>query len=537
MNLPPELAERWTLDRPLGKGASATTYAGRRRSDGKPVALKVLRFESLPDWKTLELFEREADALASLRTQGVPRLYAHERSEDGAILLLAQELIEGPTLEERVRRAAMPADKVKALSSALLRIAEAMHTHAPSIVHRDIKPSNVVLGERVHLVDFGGVRFGPGQGSRSTVVGTFGYMAPEQLWGAATPQSDLYGIGATALFAATGKHPDEMERDGLSVVVPRNLPVSPSFRAWMTRMSAADPAARFSSAADARSALSATSTTTRVRGGANLLGGPSVALSPTLDAYKSGRGEWALPLPKASRRAFRPKTVKVAIDDDRLSVGRGRAAETFDWSEIATGSLTFGLEAPVELRFRLETATTPAEFGVVLPTDGACALVGAIWERVRHRPGLRLRAERLRHSRALGVEVPADIWEAGDTAIVARGGAFDLRCELSREPKGPKWQLSAGIEVPVHAHVFFASGGRRASRASVVERFLDDDATRAAWLLLTQSPPDPLAWSDLQVCGERLTWSARAISQPHAVETFELALCILAWRMMRFGTE
>ena len=537
MSLPPDLAERWVIERPLGKGASATTYAGRRKSDGLRVALKVLRFESLPDWKTLELFEREAEALASLRSQGVPRFYAHERSEDGETLLIAQELIVGPTLEERVDKAPLPADKTKALCIALLRIAASLHGHSPPVVHRDIKPSNVVLGERVHLVDFGGVRFGPGQGSRSTVVGTFGYMAPEQLWGAATPQSDLYGIGATALFAITGKHPDEFERDGLSVIIPKELPISPSFRDWLTRMSAADPGGRYPSASQAGDALESASTTARVQGGAGLLGSAPIPLSPVLDQHRNGRSQWDLPLPKKARQVFRPKTVTVALHEEAMRVGRGKRTESVGWTEVTHGRVRFGPEQPVELHVRLETMTTPLEFGCVLEPDGVSALVGAIWQHVRHRPGLPLRDETLRRSRALGVEVPADIWEQGDGAIRARGGEFDLRCELSRSSAGPSWHLSAHIQVPVHTHLFFASGGRRGSREEVVEAFLSDEPARAAWLLLTHSPPDPLSWSDVQVCGEHLTWSAHATSQPHAVETFELALAVLAWRMMRFGAE
>ncbi|MFT6400618.1 MAG: hypothetical protein ACJAYU_005396 [Bradymonadia bacterium] len=97
--------------------------------------------------------------------------------------------------------------------------------------------------------------------------------------------------------------------------------------------------------------------------------------------------------------------------------------------------------------------------------------------------------------------------------------------------------LKGAAQVPVHAHAFFGSSERRASPQVVVDEFLSEPAARAAWLVLTRSPPDSLLWSDLQVSGEHLTWSARAESQPHAVETFELALSVLAWRMMRFGAE
>jgi hypothetical protein len=256
-----------------------------------------------------------------------------------------------------------------------------------------------------------------------------------------------------------------------------------------------------------------------------------------LDAYQSGRGQWAVPLPKTARRLFRSTKVTVALNEDAIRVGRGKVAQTVSWLEIVTGRVRFGAETPTELNVRLETMTTPLEFSCVLPPDGASALVGAIWERLPHRPGLPSREETLRRSRALGVQVPADIWEEGDGGIRGRGGSFELRCEHRRDSGGPSWHLSADVHVQVHTHMFFASGARRASRGEVVHAFLDDDAARAAWLLLTESPPDSLSWSDVQVCGERLTWSAHTLAQPHAVETFELALAVLAWRMMRFGAN
>ncbi|MFT6398658.1 MAG: serine/threonine protein kinase, partial [Bradymonadia bacterium] len=113
----------------------------------------MLSFDTLPDWKTLELFEREASALAALRAQGVPRFYAHEKSKDGQTLLLAQELIEGPTLAERIAQERLTETKARTLCVALLNVIHELSEATPPIVHRDVKPSNVIIGhERVHLV-------------------------------------------------------------------------------------------------------------------------------------------------------------------------------------------------------------------------------------------------------------------------------------------------------------------------------------------------------------------------------------------------
>ncbi len=538
VRLPLDLAKRWVVERPLGSGGSATTYRGRRVADDQLVALKILRFESLPDWKTLELFEREATALATLRVRGVPKLFAHEKSKDGKTLLLAQELIEGPTLAERIAAERLTEPKARTLCVSLLQVIHELSVARPPIVHRDVKPSNVIVGsDRVYLVDFGGVRVGGGGESRSTMVGTFGYMAPEQLWGGATTVSDLYGLGMTALFAITGVEPDQYEREGLAVVIPKSLKVTPGFRRWLRKMVEADPSQRYPSAAEALrvlKGLSGKQVRTRVDG---LLGAPPVPLSPALDRYHDGRSRWVLPLPPSERTFLGSRTVAVEIGDETLTVGSGRKSESVRWEEIEAGRVWFGREAECELHVRLETATTPLEFNCVTSPTGSAALIGAIWPRIPHMPGLAARNETMRRSRALGVSVPVDVWELGDEAIRRRGGRFDLRCELRRERGAATWRLKAAVRVPVHVHVFLASSGRSASPDRVTDAFLKEPAARAAWLALTRSPPDALLWSDVQVCGENLTWSARAESQPHAVEIFELALSVLAWRMMSLGAR
>ena len=191
----------------LGQGSFARTLACLDLQQGeRPVAVKQLRVQGVGDWKPLELFEREAKVLATLRHQGVPEIYRHFEGQDDEgklALYLVMELIEGPSLRDELRAGRSFDDlETTDLALALLDVLEYLHERRPPVFHRDIKPSNIVLrpsGAPV-LVDFGGV----GQGGRpvqggSTVSGTFGYMPPEQLLGQVSPASDLYALGATLL--------------------------------------------------------------------------------------------------------------------------------------------------------------------------------------------------------------------------------------------------------------------------------------------------------------------------------------------------
>ena len=90
------------------------------------------------------------------------------------------------------------------------------------MVHRDVTPANVMIDEdgRAMLVDFGAVRSLSHQpGQAQTVLGTPGYMAPEQAMGEATPASDLYGLGATLAHVLTHRHPSQLPREGLRISV------------------------------------------------------------------------------------------------------------------------------------------------------------------------------------------------------------------------------------------------------------------------------------------------------------------------------
>jgi serine/threonine protein kinase len=287
---------RYTLVRRLGEGSQGETYEARdngiaparprpealvedfrryvaRARDGETptspasremVAIKCFRVGKAKAWKDVELAEREAHTLASLDHPRLPR-YIEHFEEDGA-LYLVMEKVEGESLAAlRNRRDRQRTLDIAEVTRMLEDIGDALrylHGRAPFIVHRDIKPGNVIrrLDGSYALVDFGAVRDRLRPAGGSTVVGTFGYMAPEQFQGRASPKSDVYGLGATAIAMLTGCEPEDLPHEGLGIDVARALPkgTPSSLVRALTSMLQPDPDRRADSVDDALAFLHAT---------------------------------------------------------------------------------------------------------------------------------------------------------------------------------------------------------------------------------------------------------------------------------------
>lgn len=211
---------RYVIVGSLGAGSQGETLAAVDKREGRPVAIKRFTLRGAKSWKDVELAEREAAVLASLSHPSLPR-YVEHFEENGA-LYLVMEKVEGESLAAR-RRRKVPLSHEQVLR--FLRDAATslsyLHGHAPPIVHRDIKPGNVILRPdgSYCLVDFGSVRDSLKPEGGSTVVGTFGFMAPEQFQGRAAPVSDVYAVGATALSLLSGREPEELPHKGLAIDV------------------------------------------------------------------------------------------------------------------------------------------------------------------------------------------------------------------------------------------------------------------------------------------------------------------------------
>ncbi|MFT6397025.1 MAG: serine/threonine protein kinase [Bradymonadia bacterium] len=205
---------RYELLSLLGEGGAANTYQARDTESGEEYAVKELRLLKSSHAKQISLFERECAILQELDHPQIPTFIdtVVERREETISLYLVQELIRGQSLQSILDTGEYfsARETVEIMRSCLLPL-RYLHERSPPLFHRDIKPANVIRrpdGSCV-LVDFGAVREAllDGKSGGSSVVGTFGYMAPEQFQARAYPSTDLYGVAATALQLLTGVEP------------------------------------------------------------------------------------------------------------------------------------------------------------------------------------------------------------------------------------------------------------------------------------------------------------------------------------------
>jgi hypothetical protein len=217
----PTLREgRFVILGTLGEGAQGQTFDGVDKRVGQPVAIKRFDVRGATSWKDVDLAEREARVLQSLSHPRLPR-YVDRFEEDGA-LYLVMEKIEGASLAALRKRGETLSERdVGRLLHDAAEVLDYLHGRSPPVIHRDLKPGNVLRRPdgSFAFVDFGAVRDKLRPEGGSTVVGTFGYMAPEQFQGRALPGSDVYAIGATAMAMLTGKEPEALPHRGLGIDV------------------------------------------------------------------------------------------------------------------------------------------------------------------------------------------------------------------------------------------------------------------------------------------------------------------------------
>lgn len=255
--MPARGLQRYQIMEPLGAGSQGHTYRAIDRETREEVAIKVLSLRKAGEWKSFELFEREATVLANLRHPGIPRYRDYFASEDSGDYFLVMDLVRGRSLAEQLgAHGRFDEARLRGLMLGLLDILEYLHSRTPPVIHRDIKPANVIVDEqgRVHLVDFGGVRVVTQLDGGSTMIGTFGYMAPEQLHGDAGPGVDLYALGATIVALATGTPADELPREGLAIDLDQ-LALPEGLRPVLAKLLEPDPRRRARSVAEARGLL------------------------------------------------------------------------------------------------------------------------------------------------------------------------------------------------------------------------------------------------------------------------------------------
>jgi len=202
------IGERFRIERPLGRGGMASVYLARDEELGRPVAVKVLEALAGED-ESRRRFLREARLAARLTHPNIVTVY--DAGEHDGALYIVMEYVEGETLAELLRRRGrLPPDEVVALGRQAA--AGLQHAHDHGLVHRDVKPQNLLVRSdgTLKISDFGIARAAEATQitSAGTILGTAGYLAPEQAAGEeASAAADVYGLGAVLYEALTGRTP------------------------------------------------------------------------------------------------------------------------------------------------------------------------------------------------------------------------------------------------------------------------------------------------------------------------------------------
>jgi hypothetical protein len=256
---------RYDIVQPLGSGGMGEVYLAHDMTLGRDVALKLLRSQFANDRESAERFKREALSAARLSHPNIVQVYDRGDTEDGSSYI-AMEYVPGGTLKDRIVQDG-PLDPRVAASYGY-QVAGALGVaHSKGVIHRDIKPQNVLItpsGE-AKVADFGIARAlsstTDSHTKTGTVMGTAGYMSPEQALGeSATPKSDLYSLGIVLYEAVTGKLPFTAENPIAVSMKHVNEPPRPpqqlnpdvpdGMNAVILKLLAKDPADRYASADD-----------------------------------------------------------------------------------------------------------------------------------------------------------------------------------------------------------------------------------------------------------------------------------------------
>ena len=364
----------YIIDAPLGAGGMGEVYRARDTRLARDVALKVLPAAAVADAERLQRFEQEARATAALNHPNILALFDIGRSEHGPYLVT--ELLEGETLRAAIARGALPVRKAVDIAVQMARGLAAAHDRG--IVHRDLKPENVFVTSSGHvkILDFGLVKLmeatpsGLSFADQATaapatspgvVLGTVGYMAPEQVVGRpADHRADIFSLGAVLyeLLSGTRAFARDTGLETMNAILkeePRTLTpasgeVSPALQRIVTRCLEKNPSARFHSAGD---------------------------LAFALETLTQSSGMSALPAPVAAARPRRPGWWWWAAIPVGVLLGAAGAWVLTRPAATPSRVTRFELSAPDGWRPDLNTSLTP----IVLSPDGRALAGNAINEK------------------------------------------------------------------------------------------------------------------------------------------------------------
>ena len=294
----PKRIGRYRVLKKLGEGGMGRVYLAEDAVLGRRIAVKTLKAQ---DTRARKRLLREAQAAASISHPNVCPIF--EVGEDRGVPFIAMELLAGETLGARLQRGPLPMDE--ALEMTLQVLAALETVHGAGFVHRDVKPSNVFLtAHGARLVDFGLARELPRKvaralpsssdsTSREVVVGTPGYMPPEQILGhRVDPRADLFATAVLLYESLTARRPfpgDDPVRMVSAALYEEPLPLTGSpevelLDAAVRRGLAKQPDQRYSSASEMAQALQVA---------ARAAEGDVVPLTPTRDVFVGRQAELA----------------------------------------------------------------------------------------------------------------------------------------------------------------------------------------------------------------------------------------------------
>ena len=249
----------------LGEGGMGQVWQATDTQLNRQVALKILPDAFADDPDRLARFTREAQILASLNHSNIAAIYGIEESDDTRALVL--ELVEGPTLADRIAKGPIPVDEALPIAKQIAKALEA--AHEAGVIHRDLKPANIKVREdgTVKVLDFGLAKAldpspegDPSQSPTLTaaatqmgvIMGTAAYMSPEQARGRTVDRrADIWAFGAVLYEMLTGRRAFEGEEVSLTLsavlqrepaldALPADIP--PVLRSYLHCCFAKDPA-------------------------------------------------------------------------------------------------------------------------------------------------------------------------------------------------------------------------------------------------------------------------------------------------------
>ncbi|MBL0210422.1 MAG: serine/threonine-protein kinase [Holophagaceae bacterium] len=310
----------YRVARKLGAGGMGEVYAATDPRLGREVAIKVLHKDMVRDAESLRRFQQEANTVAALNHTNIVQIFDVGSTEDGSPFLV-MELLDGESLRERMDSKPMPLRKVAEICVQLARALGA--AHAKGIVHRDLKPENVYLIKQgpAKILDFGLAKLSTreealveGDATRALftkpgmIIGTVGYMAPEQVEGhGADSRTDIFALGVIMWEMLSGSRPFRKDSsiDTLHAIlrddppeIPPDLGLPASIERILRRCLEKNPDDRFQSAYDLAFQLESLSI---VSGSAN-----TVRMSAVTDAAE-GQTPWY----RTPHRLFYPLPIKL----------------------------------------------------------------------------------------------------------------------------------------------------------------------------------------------------------------------------------